>query len=240
MNNELIKTIEECPGYYISSYGNVYSDKSGNIRKLKPFLDSRGLYLMIRLLKPDGTRKSFLIHRLVAIAFIPNPDNLPEVNHKDKNTQNPNMNNLEWCTRKVNLLDSYETMSPARNINGCTLYRNDELIGRFESVRKACRYAKENFSVSSNSLEKYLRCGDLYIITDKTSRRIKYDNRIHSTQNRTPVRLYKNGIYLGEFKSCAAAGRFLSEQYNYSKSNKYLFNRLQYDENNKVRELRVS
>lgn len=72
---------------------------------------------MIRLLKPDGTRKSFLVHRLVATAFIPNPDNLPEVNHKDKNTQNPNMNNLEWCTRKANLLDSYKTMGPARNSN---------------------------------------------------------------------------------------------------------------------------
>lgn len=239
-DNELIKPIEECPGYYISSYGNVYSDKSGSIKKLKPFLDSRGLYLMIRLLKPDGTRKSFLIHRLVATAFIPNPDNLPEVNHKDKNTQNPNVENLEWCTRKENLLDSYKTMSPTRNTNHCSLYKDNELVGRFESIRMASRYAKENFAASVYSLEKYLRYDDLYILTDKTTRQMKYDNQTHSTQNRTPILLYKDGIYLGKFKSCTAANRYLAEKFNYTKSDKYLYERMQYDENNKVRVLRVS
>ena len=44
-----------------------------------------------------------LVHRLVAIAFIPNPDNLPIVNHKDENTINPNVENLEWCTAEYNV-----------------------------------------------------------------------------------------------------------------------------------------
>lgn len=59
-------------------------------------------YLQITLHK-NGEHKNFLVHRLVANAFIPNPKNLPEVNHKDEDKANCNADNLEWCTRKYNL-----------------------------------------------------------------------------------------------------------------------------------------
>lgn len=54
-----------------------------------------------------GKSKKFLVHRLVAMAFITNPDNLPQINHKDENPKNNCVDNLEWCTRKYNL--SYGT-----------------------------------------------------------------------------------------------------------------------------------
>ena len=59
-------------------------------------------YLQITLHK-NGEHKNFLVHRLVANAFIPNPKNLPEVNHKDEDKTNCNADNLEWCTRKYNI-----------------------------------------------------------------------------------------------------------------------------------------
>jgi carboxypeptidase C (cathepsin A) len=56
----------------------------------------------VQLYKNNKGYKHFQIHRLVAMAFIPNPDNLPQINHKDENKANNRVDNLEWCTRKYN------------------------------------------------------------------------------------------------------------------------------------------
>ena len=61
---------------------------------MKPWLNTKQNYLMIGLMK-NGERKRLLVHRLVALTFIPNPNNLLEVNHKDKNKLNCNVSNLE-------------------------------------------------------------------------------------------------------------------------------------------------
>lgn len=63
---------------------------------------NNGYYARVRL-SDNGTGRWYLVHRLVADAFLPNPDNLPQVNHKDENKLNNNVNNLEWCTRKYNM-----------------------------------------------------------------------------------------------------------------------------------------
>lgn len=68
---------------------------------LKPGYRDGG-YRMVVLFR-DGVGKSVSVHRLVAEAFIPNPDNLPEVNHKDENPANNRVENLEWCTRQYNI-----------------------------------------------------------------------------------------------------------------------------------------
>ena len=56
----------------------------------------------------DGKRKNCTVHRLVACAFLPNPDQLPEVNHIDGNPSNNNVENLEWCTKKYNAQHAYD------------------------------------------------------------------------------------------------------------------------------------
>ena len=84
--------------YSIDKMGNVYSHISGKI--LRPHANHRG-YLMVDLWK-NGNVKKGIIHRLVAQTYIPNPDNLPEIDHIDTNRQNNNVSNLRWCTRKEN------------------------------------------------------------------------------------------------------------------------------------------
>ncbi|MEE6721116.1 NUMOD4 domain-containing protein [Limosilactobacillus reuteri] len=93
------KPIEGYEDYYlVSNKGNVKSIRSKKI--LKPRIGDAGYYYLV--FSVHGKRKTVKIHRLVANAFIPNPNNLPMINHKDENKLNNNVNNLEWCTPKYN------------------------------------------------------------------------------------------------------------------------------------------
>lgn len=86
--------------YQISTYGNVKSLKYGKERILKPAKTWDG-YLQVDLYN-QGNKKTHLIHRLVAMAFIENPQNLPQVNHKDEDKTNNRVSNLEFCTAAYN------------------------------------------------------------------------------------------------------------------------------------------
>ena len=89
--------------YQVSNLGRVYSFHKKDV--LKTLKHPKG-YLMIRLSK-NGKGKTFRIHILVAIHFIPNPNNYSQVNHRDENKSNNCVSNLEWCTAEYN--NSYGT-----------------------------------------------------------------------------------------------------------------------------------
>ena len=95
-----MKDIVEYKGIYaVTPEGEVYSYKRKKF--LKPWANGDG-YLYVRLYK-NGKGKKYYIHRLVAEAYIPNPDNLPQINHKDENKTNNCLHNLEWCDAKYNM-----------------------------------------------------------------------------------------------------------------------------------------
>lgn len=96
---EIWKDIEWYKGVYkISNLGRVYSVQR---KKIKNTFIDKGGYVRVQLYY-NYTQKGFLVHRLVAEAFIPNPNNYPQVNHKDENKLNNCVDNLEWCTNKYN------------------------------------------------------------------------------------------------------------------------------------------
>ena len=98
------KDIEGYEGLYqVSNTGKVRSmnyKQTGKVKRLKPIITNTG-YCTARFGK-EGKWKGYLVHRLVAQAFIPNPNNLPCVNHKDENKTNNCIWNLEWCTHEYN------------------------------------------------------------------------------------------------------------------------------------------
>lgn len=108
---EIFKEINDFEGYYISNLGRVKSCK----RKTEKFIavkdDTHG-YLIVKLWK-DNKQYSKKIHRLVAEAFISNPENLRDVNHKDENKHNNCVENLEWISHKDNI--NYGTRNERAN-----------------------------------------------------------------------------------------------------------------------------
>ena len=112
------KIIDDFPNYEVSDCASrrmvrgsrpMKGHKSETL-EIKPLI-KRGGYAQVCLYR-DGSRKFVSVHRIVARAFVPNPDNLPQVNHKDENKSNNSALNLEWCTARYN--SRYGTASQRR------------------------------------------------------------------------------------------------------------------------------
>lgn len=150
---------KDIPGYnnyYADTEGNIYSKdrfiKVYNTRtkkeysffkkgiKLIPHLKSNGYYVVT--LCENNKHVEWLVHRLIALTFIPNPNNLPHVNHKDENKLNNNINNLEWCTPEYNYY--YGTGLKKRKTNqkvkAIKQYRIDgSYVASYPSINNAAR-----------------------------------------------------------------------------------------------------
>ena len=117
--NETWKDVMGYEGLYqVSDLGRVRSLKFGKVRILKPGFNS-SKYLLVALYL-NGKTRNISVHRLVAEAFIPNPLNLPQVNHKDEDKTNNAADNLEWCTAEYNT-----------NYGTCQARRSAKLKGKF-------------------------------------------------------------------------------------------------------------
>lgn len=159
---EIWKDIENYEGcYQVSNLGRVRSltrkvDTFNGVRTtkgriLKPTLTDMG-YLTI-CLKQHQKSKTFFIHRLVAKAFIPNPNNYPIINHKDSVPTNNNVENLEWCTQSHNVKESYR-VGNAKPTKGCfkkgmiphnrKAVKQYDLDGNFIATYKSIRFASES------------------------------------------------------------------------------------------------
>ena len=135
--------------YQVSDLGRVRSLKYEKVRLMKPRDNGCG-YFQISF-RREGKRKLFLVHRLVAEAFIPNPSNFPIVNHKDENPANNAVDNLEWCTAKYNL--NYGTCRArisAKHSKAVLQYdKSGNLVKEWSSaleVQKQTGFARSNIS----------------------------------------------------------------------------------------------
>ena len=151
-NKEIWKPIENIPYYLVSNLGRVKSIerlvKNNNYggeriipeRILSPWKQSndKNTYLKVTIGK-----KALFVHRLLCLAFIPNPNKFSDVNHKDGNKSNNNLENLEWCNRSYNNLHAYKNKLkfPIKGRKIAMIDKqNNNIIKVFESIADANNY----------------------------------------------------------------------------------------------------
>ena len=136
------KQIQDFPNYQISTFGNVKNIITNKL--LKP--SNKGGYYNISLVN-SYCKKAFKVHRLVAIAFIPNPENKPDVNHKDKNKKKYHIDNLDWMTRKENNIHRCKDLSITTNKNkpiNKICIQTGEILETYNSIEQAALWALNN------------------------------------------------------------------------------------------------
>lgn len=147
--------------YHVDDSGNV----TRNGRKLK-WRNYKG-YPFVRLWNGGGVSKDFAVHRLVAILYVPNPDNLPVVNHKNGDKWDPRKENVEWCTYSYNSQHSYDELE--REACKGTENGNSKLLeGDVREIRKLLevgglkhQHIAEMFGVTKTTVSK-IKSGKLW------------------------------------------------------------------------------
>ena len=151
---EIWKPVAECNGeYYVSSWGRVKSLKFGKERILKPG-SSQG-YLSVIISKTNEKVKCKTIHKLVALAFISNPENKPSVNHKDGNKLNNHIDNLEWNTYKENIQHAWKNGLCESTRVAITKRQSKPVFDlltntKYDSLKIACLQTGENYWTQKN------------------------------------------------------------------------------------------
>lgn len=164
MNNEEIwKPVVGYEDFYeVSSLGEVRSKDRVVNKGNGPFI-KKGIrmkksptttgYYKIRLTDKEGKGKEYKIHRLVAFAFIPNPENKPNINHIDGNPINNHVSNLEWCTQSENVYHAYEN-----GLRKCGLHKyKEEIIKDYVNLDISIKKLSEKYMCSQISISKMLK-----------------------------------------------------------------------------------
>ena len=136
--------IQDFPNYEVSTLGNVRNSNTGRVLKLT----CKGGYLFVGL-SQNSNGKTLAVHRLVALAFIDNPENKPQVNHKDKNRGNNIVSNLEWSTASENNIhrstNSIQTTNQQVKVWRIDI-NTDEKLELYDSIYLAAQWIVSNNS----------------------------------------------------------------------------------------------
>jgi hypothetical protein len=164
--------IKDIPGYE----GLYQADTKGNIygrRFRKPLKQQKHQdYVWVGLYSRDGKRKVVSVHRLVALTFLPNPDNKPTVNHKDGDKLNNQMSNLEWATHSENIFHAVNKLGMNRGErqgnNKLTVLQVQEIVALRDSM--TAQELADKYGVHKTNVQMILR-GDRWNWLTKIKRK---------------------------------------------------------------------
>ena len=161
MEHEIWKIIEEYPQYMVSTLGRVMSRQ-----RFITFRDGRKRYYSAKIIKPTPNQAGYMIvglydrnqkvklcqvSRLVATAFLNNPKNLPQVNHRDENHANNRVENLEWCTGKYNC--NYGTRNERLSLQSyCKEVEQYTLDGKYVKTFPSIKRAADSVGLDKSSV----------------------------------------------------------------------------------------
>lgn len=148
-----MRKIDDLEHYFIDRSGKVYSDVGSSLRELKATITKKG-YLNIKI-----KGKTYKVHRLVALAYIPNPQNLPQVNHIDGNKSNNQDSNLEWVNNSENQLHAWETgLQPVRHAINISLTQEqaDAIRRTYTESEIGTSELARNYGVSKTTIKDIL------------------------------------------------------------------------------------
>lgn len=162
------KTIKGYENYLIGNNGEVYNKKTQHSKRATSNHSGKG-YLYVDLYNLNK-RKRIYIHRLVAEYFIPNPNNKPYINHKDGNSRNNNVDNLEWCTPLENVIHASKVIGTMQQYKKANEKRKKAvnmidrftggLVATFSSIREAARtmgISASNITACLKGKQKYTK-----------------------------------------------------------------------------------
>ena len=210
----MFKTIEKYPNYEVSESGLVRNKETLHIKAQQ--LKQGYLHISI------GGEK-VAVHRLVAQAYIPNPDNLPCINHKDENKTNNCVDNLEWCTVAYN--NAYGERQQRCDYGrgkAVIALKDGQYYKRYDSIVQAGRDLGINPASISNVVRGNAHTthgyGFIYetgmtnkelsgeSVKDRIAANARYAH-VKVSQLKKPIALYENGVMIKRFDSIAAACR---------------------------------
>lgn len=211
--------------YEVSNLGNVDSLNYHKtcVRKRIVLSESDNGYLRAALAK-EGKTKHKLVHRIVARAFIPNPNNFPYINHKDENKKNNCVENLEWCDQKYNInygtglkrraesqsqpviqmsidgvfIERFNSMSEAANKVGTDSYSISLVCKGVHKTSKGYRWRFEDDEKHEKSLQQR---------KELEKQAVENRKNYHKRRKITVLQFTEEGLFIAQHDSCADASK---------------------------------
>lgn len=194
-SEERWKDIEGLEGLYAVS-------TKGRVKNLKTNKIFTGGYSSAGYKQVSLNSKTYTVHRLVALAFIPNPQKLPYINHIDEDKTNNNVENLAWCTPSENVKHSiYKQCCKVKQIT-----KDGELVKTWDSCHQIERELGYNRSAIINVCKKKLRYAYNF--------RWEYMDPSSQLIYNRPIIVFKGNEFIGEFANAVKASQVLGLKYN--------------------------